>query len=103
MWIARARSACCSLRASTPKRKARSREASHVRLTLYIRSAYSQGGRRDGRGRVGRGEGCPFGRAELYEGDCLDWLAQREDSSVHAVVTDPPDGLVEYTEKEQTK
>jgi DNA modification methylase len=35
--------------------------------------------------------------------DCFDWLARCEPSSVHAVVTDPPYGLVEYTEKEQIK
>jgi site-specific DNA-methyltransferase (adenine-specific) len=43
------------------------------------------------------------GRAQLVPADCFDWLAQREDCSIHAVVTDPPYGLVEYTEKEQTK
>ncbi len=43
------------------------------------------------------------GRAQLVPADCFDWLAQREPDSVHAVVTDPPYGLVEYTEKEQIK
>jgi DNA modification methylase len=42
-------------------------------------------------------------RSQLYEADCFEWLAQREASSIHAVVTDPPYGLVEYTDKEQTK
>lgn len=42
-------------------------------------------------------------KAELYHADCFDWLAAREPSSIHAVVTDPPYGLVEYTEKEQAK
>src|SRR5262249_52316266 len=32
-----------------------------------------------------------------------DWLAECEPSSIHAVVTDPPYGLVEYTDKEQVK
>lgn len=43
------------------------------------------------------------GKAQLFHADCFDWLAQREASSVHAVVTDPPYGLVEYTDKEQGK
>jgi len=43
------------------------------------------------------------GRAQLVPVDCFDWLAQREPNSIHAVVTDPPYGLVEYTDKEQTK
>src|SRR6266849_295554 len=43
------------------------------------------------------------GRSQLILADCFDWLAQCQSSSIHAVVTDPPYGLVEYTEKEQTK
>jgi DNA modification methylase len=43
------------------------------------------------------------GKAQLIPADCFDWLAQRDSSSIHAVVTDPPYGLVEYTEKEQNK
>jgi site-specific DNA-methyltransferase (adenine-specific) len=43
------------------------------------------------------------GKAQLGPADCFDWLAQREASSIHAVVTDPPYGLVEYSEKEQAK
>ena len=37
------------------------------------------------------------------QADCLDWLSLREPNSVHAVVTDPPYGLVEYSPKEQEK
>jgi DNA modification methylase len=43
------------------------------------------------------------GMAQLVPADCFDWLAEREASSIQAVVTDPPYGLVEYTEKEQVK
>ena len=43
------------------------------------------------------------GKARLIPTDCFDWLAQCEPDSIHAVVTDPPYGLVEYTEKEQIK
>ena len=42
-------------------------------------------------------------RTVLYRGDAFDWLRDREDDSIHAVVTDPPYGLVEYSEKEQRK
>lgn len=33
---------------------------------------------------------------ELYHMDCFDWLRLREPESIHAVVTDPPYGFVEY-------
>lgn len=42
-------------------------------------------------------------RAELYHADCFDWLARCNPSSIHAVVTDPPYSLVEYSTKEQSK
>lgn len=44
-----------------------------------------------------------FGRSVLYRADCLEWLAWMEPNSIHAVVTDPPYGLVEYSAKEQSK
>jgi site-specific DNA-methyltransferase (adenine-specific) len=44
-----------------------------------------------------------FGRALLHHADCFDWLGQQEDNSVHAVVTDPPYGLHEYSHEQQTK
>lgn len=43
------------------------------------------------------------GKATLYHADCFEWLAAREADSVHAVVTDPPYGVIEYTEKEMAK
>lgn len=39
----------------------------------------------------------------LVHGDCLLWMDCRETNSVHAIVTDPPYGLKEYTEKEKRK
>ena len=39
----------------------------------------------------------------LLHNDCFDWLQEQQDNSFHAVVTDPPYGLEEYTEKEQQK
>lgn len=43
------------------------------------------------------------GRAVLYRSDCIDWLRAREANSIHAVVTDPPYGLFEYTPEQQEK
>ena len=36
------------------------------------------------------------GLAILYQADCFEWLARQETASIHAVVTDPPYGLLEY-------
>jgi hypothetical protein len=44
-----------------------------------------------------------IGRAILHHADCFDWLEQQEDRSFHAVVTDPPYGLHEYTPEQQAK
>jgi len=48
----------------------------------------------------------PFYRyknSRLYLGDSLEWIATQEDNSFHAVVTDPPYGLVEYTPPQLAK
>lgn len=39
----------------------------------------------------------------IVEGDAFDWLGNREPNSIHAVVTDPPYGLVEYSAPELAK
>jgi DNA modification methylase len=44
-----------------------------------------------------------LGKAKLHKADCFLFLAETKACSIHAVVTDPPYGLVEYTEKEQAK
>ena len=44
-----------------------------------------------------------IGRATLFHDDCLSWLERQQANSVHAVVTDPPYGLIEYSESEQRK
>ena len=44
-----------------------------------------------------------FGKAVLFNDDCLDWLAKQSDNSIHAIVTDPPYGLQEYTPEEVSK
>jgi site-specific DNA-methyltransferase (adenine-specific) len=43
------------------------------------------------------------GSARLYLADSLKWLRAQPEESIHAVVTDPPYGLVEYTPKELAK
>jgi DNA modification methylase len=43
------------------------------------------------------------GKAKLYEADSFEWLASEPASSIHACVTDPPYGLLEYTDEEQEK
>lgn len=37
----------------------------------------------------------------LHHADCFDWLAKANANSIHAVVTDPPYGLIEFSEKER--
>jgi len=44
-----------------------------------------------------------FGNATLIHGDCFQWLGSAQTNSIEAVVTDPPYGLVEYSEQEQDK
>jgi site-specific DNA-methyltransferase (adenine-specific) len=43
------------------------------------------------------------GLATIIHADAEDWLRACEPRSFHAIVTDPPYGLVEYSEKEQAK
>lgn len=43
------------------------------------------------------------GRARLYQGNSLDWLANQPENSIHGVVTDPPYGLVEYKPEQLKK
>ena len=40
---------------------------------------------------------------ELYRCDAFDWLKDRAANSIHAIVTDPPYGLKEYSEPEKEK
>ena len=43
------------------------------------------------------------GKYQLIHGDAFEWLSKRKGHSVHAIVTDPPYGIVEYTSKELDK
>lgn len=44
-----------------------------------------------------------FGKAKVYNANCFDWLRRQSPDSIHAVVTDPPYGLFEYTPEQQAK
>ena len=44
-----------------------------------------------------------FRQSVLYHDDCFAWMEGQVDYSIHAVVTDPPYGLYEYTEEQQSK
>lgn len=44
--------------------------------------------------------GVPY---SLYLANCLDWMDQQRSACLHAIVTDPPYGLKEYTQNEQQK
>lgn len=49
------------------------------------------------------GEPFQHGEALLFNDDCLDWLRAREPKSIHAVVTDPPYGMFEYSAEQLEK
>lgn len=40
---------------------------------------------------------------QLLHQDCLDWLRAQPDNSVHAICTDPPYGLIEFSPRELEK
>ena len=42
-------------------------------------------------------------RYSIHLGDCLAWMDGQPANSVHAIVTDPPYGLKEYTPEEKEK
>lgn len=60
--------------------------------------------RRTGLAAIEDGE-APFsyGKAILHHADCFEWIADLPDNSIHAVVTDPPYGLHEYSPEQQAK
>ena len=45
----------------------------------------------------------PMHGVELVLADALQWMAQRDENSIHAIVTDPPYALVEYDDKDHVK
>ncbi len=47
----------------------------------------------------------PFahGKSIVHHHECFSWMEQRAPNSIHAIVTDPPYGLHEYSEEQQRK
>lgn len=45
----------------------------------------------------------PAKNVELVLADALQWMAERDENSIHAIVTDPPYGLVEFEKSEVAK
>lgn len=44
-----------------------------------------------------------FGKVQLVHADSMQYMGIMKEASVHAIVTDPPYGLVEFSEKEKNK
>jgi|TARA_R110002095_G_scaffold81880_2_gene71194 site-specific DNA-methyltransferase (adenine-specific) len=44
-----------------------------------------------------------YGNSTLINDDCFSWMERQKPNSIHAVVTDPPYGLHEYSEEQQQK
>ena len=88
------------LRLNTPDLFARTERAQYVLAGFEPTAAAVAGGQAGP-----TGQEAPFvhGRARLYRADCVEWLRAQPPNSVHAVVTDPPYGLVEYSDAEQAK
>ena len=88
------------LRLNTPSRFARSARGHYgLRTNTKSRSAATK----VAEARTSYWRSFSFGSALLLEADCFDWLRQQSPNTVHAVVTDPPYGLFEYTPEQQAK
>jgi len=68
-----------------------------------VRSEYSGGMQREISRLSSWAQPFAIGNATLFHADCFDWIEKQEDSSIHAVVTDPPYGLHEYAPDQQLK
>lgn len=44
-----------------------------------------------------------YGNCKLFHADCFEWIRAQKQNSIHAIVTDPPYGLLEYTPEQQQK
>lgn len=87
--------------------------SSSVRSSLYLHPDIIERTRRgryrlrlcadDGVAHVRLEPAVEIGRAKLFHDDCFHWLSQQSDDSIHAVVTDPPYGVVEYLEPQVRK
>lgn len=85
------------LRLNTPEVFARTERAQ------YTLAGFEPDAVRASRASMSDGEPVRFGRAVLHRADCIEWLHRQPADCVHAVVTDPPYGLIEYSDEEQAK
>ncbi len=90
------------LQLNTPELFVRTDRGQYV-LSGFESPASAEMPPREGRDAAADEPGWSFGRAQLFHADCNEWLHRQPANSVHAVVTDPPYGLVEYSEDEQRK
>lgn len=94
---------------------ARSSVRSYLRLntpSTFIRTARGQYGlkmttrARTSKAAESRLDYCrsfSFGKSLVLEADCLNWMRAQQQNTIHAVVTDPPYGLFEYSSEQQEK
>ncbi len=75
--------------------------SSRIREETQATLQLAKGG--NGRSSTNRTESFCHGHATLVHTDCFHWLEARASHSIHAVVTDPPYGLIEYSDHEQAK
>ena len=68
-----------------------------------VSSEYSGGMQREISIPSNWGQPLAIGNATLFHADCFDWIEKQEDNNIHAVVTDPPYGLHEYSPDQQLK
>lgn len=45
----------------------------------------------------------PTSRTTLHWADCMEWLDLQKAEAFHGVITDPPYGMIEYTEEQLAK
>jgi DNA modification methylase len=86
------------LRLNTPEIFLRPKRAHYI-LREQATFKYSA----DNEQEIGKVPTFQFGNATLIQDDCFHWLRDQAPNSIHAVVTDPPYGLVEYSYDQQKK
>lgn len=74
-----------------------------ARAHYSLRCPHDNGGIRESHPSYPSTRTFEFGKACLFHDDCIDWLQRQEPNSIHAVVTDPPYGLFEYSVEQQEK
>ncbi|MGA2477152.1 MAG: DNA methyltransferase [Spirochaetia bacterium] len=92
------------LRLNSPELFSRSRRGFYLlRDSTATATAYEAPHVKTDRAGSSAKESFSLGRSTLIHADCFDWLAEQPPNSYQAIVTDPPYGLVEYTQEQQEK